>query len=182
MTVITGSAMRAYELAAILRGRGIPVVLGGPHVTLIPDDAAPHADCVVTGYAEKTWPQLLRDFAAGAMRPRYDQGADFDLAESPLPRREVLPNRSSPTEHVFEATRGCVHDCEFCVVPSAWGGNHGRSLSRRWPRTSARLRSKRAIFVDLNLIANKPYAVSLFAALVPLKAAVVRTRHHVALR
>jgi len=63
LTVITGTAPRAYELAAAFRGRGITVVLGGPHVTLIPEDAAPHADAIVIGYAEDTWPQLLRDFA-----------------------------------------------------------------------------------------------------------------------
>ena len=62
MTVITGTARRAYELATHFRSRGIPVVLGGPHVTLIPDDAAPHADAIVVGYAEESWPQLLRDF------------------------------------------------------------------------------------------------------------------------
>src|SRR5882757_10038765 len=73
LTVITGTARRAYELADHFRARGITVVLGGPHVTLIPEDAEPHADAVVIGYAEDTWPQLLRDFAAGVMRTRYQQ-------------------------------------------------------------------------------------------------------------
>src|SRR5215468_9973887 len=80
MTVITGTARRAYELADHFRARGLTVVLGGPHVTLIPEDAAPHADAIVVGYAEDTWPQLLRDFARGELRPRYDQAADLDLA------------------------------------------------------------------------------------------------------
>src|SRR5262245_49355133 len=66
MTVITGTAPRAYELAGRLRARGIPVVLGGPHVTLVPDDAQPHADSIVVGYAEDAWPELLNDFARGA--------------------------------------------------------------------------------------------------------------------
>src|SRR3954453_15304343 len=70
LTVITGTAPRAYELSERLRSRGITTVLGGPHVTLIPDDAAPHADAIVVGYAEDAWPQLLRDFAAGgSVRP-----------------------------------------------------------------------------------------------------------------
>src|ERR1043166_5382141 len=68
MTVITGTARRAYELADHFRTRGVAVVLGGPHVTLIPEDAQPHADAVVVGYAEETWPQLLRDFAAGELK------------------------------------------------------------------------------------------------------------------
>src|SRR5439155_20795986 len=60
--------------------RGITVVLGGPHVTLIPEEAAPHDDAIVIGYAEDTWPQLLRDFAAGQLRPRYCQSPMLDLA------------------------------------------------------------------------------------------------------
>src|SRR5712671_2162611 len=73
LTVITGTATRAYELADHFRQRGIKIVLGGPHVTLIPDDAQPHADAIVVGYAEDEWPRLLRDFAAGRMQPRYTQ-------------------------------------------------------------------------------------------------------------
>ena len=56
ITVITGTAKRSYELAHQFRNRGITVVLGGPHVTLVPDDAAPHADAIAVGYAEDTWP------------------------------------------------------------------------------------------------------------------------------
>src|SRR4051812_31972092 len=67
LTVITGTAPRAYELARRFRSKGITVVLGGPHVTLIPEDAMPHADAVVVGYAEDSWPQLLRDFCRGEL-------------------------------------------------------------------------------------------------------------------
>ena len=91
MTVITGTAPRAYELAAHFRSRGIPVVLGGPHVTLVPDDAQPHADSIVVGYAEDTWPELLRDLAAGRLRPRYMQQPGLSLADRPFPRRDLLP-------------------------------------------------------------------------------------------
>ena len=132
MTVITGTAMRAYELAAQFRRRGIPVVLGGPHVTLVPDDAQPHADSIVVGYAEQTWPQLLRDFAQGTMQSRYDQSPDLDLVGYPLPDRSVLPRKHYITSHVFEATRGCVHNCSFCVVPSAWGRRPGNG---RWKKS-----------------------------------------------
>jgi radical SAM superfamily enzyme YgiQ (UPF0313 family) len=135
----------------------------------VPDDAAPHADTIVTGYAEQTWPQLLRDFQAGVMQPRYQQPADFTLADSPFPRREVLPTRSYLTEHVFEATRGCVHDCEFCVVPSAWGRRPWQKPVAHVVEDIRRMGSKRLIFVDLNLIADKAYARELFTALAPLR-------------
>lgn len=169
LTVITGTARRAYELADHFRARGITVVLGGPHVTLIPDDAAPHADAVVVGYAEDTWPELLRDFARGELRPRYQQAAGLDLADRPFARRELLPNHRYLTKDVFEATRGCVHGCEFCVVPTAWGR---KPLQKPVEQVVADIREQRArklIFVDLNLIADRTYALKLFAALVPLQ-------------
>ncbi|MBS5195147.1 MAG: cobalamin-dependent protein, partial [Morganella morganii] len=71
MTVITGNAPRAYELAAQMRAKNIPVVLGGPHVTLLPQEALQHADTVCTGYSEQSWPQLIRDFMAGNMQREY---------------------------------------------------------------------------------------------------------------
>ena len=135
MTVITGTAMRAYELSAHFRSRGIPVVLGGPHVTLVPEDAQPHADAIVVGYAEETWPQLVRDFAAGRLQPRYLQRPDLSLANLPFARRDLLPRHRFMTNDVFEATRGCVHSCEFCVVPSAWDSSRIRSRSRTWSPT-----------------------------------------------
>lgn len=169
MTVITGTAKRAYELAARFRADHIPVVLGGPHVTLIPDDAQPHADAIVVGYAEDEWPRLLRDFVRGDMRPRYDQRTDLDLANRPLPDRSVLPRRRYLTADVFEATRGCRHHCDFCVVPAAWGRHPLHKPVADIIADLRRQRAKRAIFVDLNLIADRAYAVQLFEALTPLK-------------
>lgn len=171
MTVITGSAMRAYELAAELRARGITVVLGGPHVTLVPDDAAPHADAIVVGYAEETWPELLRDFANGRMRSRYDQRPDLCLTGYPLPDRSVLPESRYLTANVFEATRGCIHNCSFCVVPSAWGRKPYQKPVEAVVEDIRRRRAKHAIFVDLNIIADREYAARLFEALVPLRVA-----------
>ncbi len=168
MTVITGTARRAYALAAHFRRRGITVVLGGPHVTLVPEDAQPHADSIVVGYADEEWPRLLRDFTAGRLQPRYRQSPDLTLAGLPPPDLNVLPRSRYLTTDVFEATRGCTHNCSFCVVPSAWGR---RPLQRPVDEVVAeirRRRAKRAIFVDLNLIADKCYARDLFEALIPL--------------
>jgi radical SAM superfamily enzyme YgiQ (UPF0313 family) len=169
ITVITGTAVRAYELADHYRARGCTVVLGGPHVTLIPDDAQPHADAIVVGYAEDTWPELLRDFAAGALKPRYTQAPGLSLAGRPFARRDLLPSQHFLTNNVFEATRGCVHACEFCVVPTAWGR---RPFQKPVYEVVADIRqhgARKLIFVDLNLIADREYAMELFKALIPLK-------------
>jgi radical SAM superfamily enzyme YgiQ (UPF0313 family) len=174
LTVITGTAPRAYEISARLRRQGVTTVLGGPHVTLVPHDAQPHADSIVVGYAEDTWPQLLRDFAVNQLKPRYNQAVDLDLGGRPFARRELLPNKRFLTDNVFEATRGCVHDCDFCVVPSAWGrkplqkpvDDVAEDIRRHLAQGR---RPRKIIFVDLNLIADRQYALKLFAALVPLK-------------
>lgn len=169
ITVITGTAMRSYELADRFRARGIKVVLGGPHVTLIPDDAQPHADAVVVGYAEDTWPQLLHDFADGRLSPRYCQAPDLDIGGRPFARRELLPSKHYITSNVFEATRGCVHGCDFCVVPTAWGR---KPYQKPVAEVVADIRAQRArklIFIDLNLIAHRGYAKELFSALIPLR-------------
>jgi radical SAM superfamily enzyme YgiQ (UPF0313 family) len=169
LTVITGTARRAYELADHFRKRGRAVVLGGPHITLMPEDAAPHADAVVCGYAEDTWPQLLRDFMRGELRPRYDQQPGLDLANRPFANRDLLPSHRYLTKHVFEATRGCIHNCDFCVVPTAWGR---KPLQRPVEEVIAEIReqaSRKLIFVDLNLVADPLYARQLFTALVPLE-------------
>ena len=168
LTVITGSSMRAYELARHYRARGSAVVLGGPHVTLVPQEAQQHADAICVGYAEETWPQLLRDFAHGRMRPRYDQGHGFALTNLPFPRRELLDKLHYLTQAVFEATRACAHDCEFCVVPTAWGRKQFQKPVGHVVEDIRRVGKRRIIFIDLNLISDRAYAAELFTALVPL--------------
>ena len=169
MTLITGSSQRGYELAAEFRKRGKTVVLGGPHVTLLPDEAQQHADAICVGYAEESWPQLLRDFAAGQMKPRYNQGHDFQLTNLPFARRDLLDGRNYLTQAVFEATRACAHDCEFCVSPTAWGRKQFQKPIDHIVEDIRRVGAKKILFIDLNLISDRTYARELFTALIPLK-------------
>lgn len=169
LTVITGSAPRAYELSAAFRARGVPVVLGGPHVTLVPEEAQAHADAICVGYAEESWPRLLRDFAAGRMARRYDQGPDFRLTNLPFARRDLLDGRKYLTQAVFEATRSCAHDCEFCVAPTAWGRKPFQKPIDHVVEDIRRVGARKILFVDLNLVSDRAYAVDLFTALAPLK-------------
>lgn len=167
ISAITGTAPRAYALADRLRQRGVPVVLGGVHPTLVPDEAQRHADAVVTGYAEDTWPELLRDVAAGRLRHRYAQAPGLSLAGRPHARRDLLPRGRVAQSHTIEATRGCLHRCDFCVVPTAWG----RPLQRPVADVIDDVRqmdARKLLFLDLNLIADVDYAKALFEALVPL--------------
>jgi radical SAM superfamily enzyme YgiQ (UPF0313 family) len=167
ISIITGTAPRGYELAAQLRQRGTPVVLGGVHVTLLPEEAQEHADAIVTGYAEDSWPQLLRDFVAGRMARRYDQAPGLSLANRPRPRRDLLPGGQVAVAHTVEATRGCIHQCEFCVVPSAWGKPIQQPVAQVIDDIR-QMGAKRLLFLDLNLIGDRQYAKELFSALIPL--------------
>jgi len=169
MTVITGTAPRSYELATHYRKQSIPVVLGGPHVTLLPDEARQYADSIVTGYAEQSWPQLIRDFVSNKLQPHYCQSPQLDLRNLPFPRRDLLDARKFLTMDVFEATRSCNHACEFCIAPTAWGRKPFQKPVEYVVEDIKRQRSKKLIFVDLNLISDKSYAAKLFEALIPLK-------------
>src|ERR671914_2350204 len=76
----------AYALSDRYRASGVRTVLGGLHVTARPDEAAQHADAIVVGEGELSWPSLVRDLAAGQLRQRYaPDGAEFSLADAPLP-------------------------------------------------------------------------------------------------
>lgn len=175
MTVITGNAPRAYELAEKFRARGIHVVLGGPHVTLLPEEAALHADSICVGYAEQSWPRLLEDFIAGKLKPEYRQESDFHLniPDLPFPERHRFESKNFLTQAVFEATRSCAHNCEFCVAPSAWGRKQFQHpvewVVNDIRQFIARTGKRKLIFVDLNLVSDIGYAKALFTALIPLK-------------
>lgn len=169
MTVITGTSQRVYRWADYYRSLGIPVILGGVHASLLPQEAKPHADAVVVGYAEQSWPQLLRDFKAGELKPFYYAGKNHTLNGRPIPRRELLKKDRYVTTNVVEATRGCSHTCNFCVTPTfANSGVITRPIHEVIAEIE-QLPGKELIFLDVNLIANPGYAKMLFTQLIPLK-------------
>ena len=107
----------AYTLADQFRQRGTPVVLGGLHVTAMPDEAANHADSVIVGEGEAVWNEILDDTAAGNLQPRYSsfERPNFDLAASPTPAFELL-DISKYNRLTVQTSRGCPLKCEFCAA------------------------------------------------------------------
>lgn len=167
ISCMTGTAHRAYELADHYRAQGSKVVLGGVHVTLRPDEARPHADVIVRGFAEQTWPKLLRDFAAGRLQAEYHAPA-ADLRGLPIPRRDLQRSWGYMMPHTVFATRGCRSACDFCSVPAAGFGWQTRPVSEVIDEIR-RLPGRRFAFNDVSLNEDRDYARELFSALVPLK-------------
>ncbi|MCX6877294.1 MAG: radical SAM protein [Verrucomicrobia bacterium] len=168
ISVITGNAPRAYALADHFRMRGIPVVLGGVHVTLLPEEAAAHADAIVLGMAETTWPQVVRDARAGRLERIYQAPPPPDaVLHVPLPRRDLQAGRYAMPASA-QATRGCNHRCEFCVVPAIWQKFYTRPVADV-VRDIRAMPGRRFAFNDVSLLENREYALELFTALIPLR-------------
>ncbi len=105
----------AYELARRYRAAGIKTVIGGPHVSARPDEAARHCDAVVVGEGEAFWPQVLEDAERGRLQPRYEEPRDtFDMADAPVPAFELL-DIAKYNRLTVQTSRGCPHHCEFCA-------------------------------------------------------------------
>ncbi|MDF2889940.1 MAG: radical protein [Clostridia bacterium] len=169
ITCITGTSQRVYRYADYYRSKGMTVVLGGVHPTLMPDEAGQHADSVVIGFAEQTFPQLLMDFKNGELKSRYMQNRDYTIAGKPIPRRELLDKSKYITLNSVEAVRGCSLPCTFCAYPAAFGKAIYKRPVNEVVAEIEMLNSKEILFPDVNLIADRAYAIELFTAMIPLK-------------
>lgn len=121
LTVETYTAARAYSIADRFRARGIPVVLGGYHTTLVPQEAAEHADAIVTGNAESVWTGLLADAESGCLQPRYHGGFGTSQAK---PDKSIFGTKRYLPVGLVETGRGCGHFCEFCAIAGYYGARY----------------------------------------------------------
>ncbi len=168
ITAPTPSALHAYDIARQFRRRGVPVVIGGPHATALPEEAARHADAVVVGEAEDTWPRLLDDARRGRLEQVYVSSRQAPLVRMPAPRWDLIKGRRYG-KSVTIATRGCPHRCDYCSIPLLYGP----ATVRYRPidevvREVATSPTRAVVFWDDNIGANPRYAKELFRALAPL--------------
>lgn len=167
ITAYTSSVTRGYEIARMYRDKGVPTVMGGIHVSMVPDEALQYCDSVVIGEAEGIWAQVLKDFEAGTLKQRY-RGTWSDLNDLPIPRRDILR-----TDHYkwgsIQTSRGCPMNCSFCSVTAF----NGRRFRRR-PMDSvldelAQIPQKRIMLTDDNIIGHteedKEWAKKFFTAI-----------------
>ncbi len=169
ISVEAPTAPHAYALSARFKSAGIPVVLGGIHVSLNPTEALGHADAIVVGEAELTWPRLIDDSRRGTLDRAYCAEGLADLDASPAPRRDLMRADHRHIPCVIQASKGCPFGCEFCSLFASVGR---RPRFRRIDRVIAEIRSlpgDPVLFVDDNIYANRDHARQLFRALTPLR-------------
>jgi radical SAM superfamily enzyme YgiQ (UPF0313 family) len=121
VTAQTPVAPRAYQIAKEFKKRGIPVVMGGVHASMLPQEAIQHVDAVVVGEAEEVWPDLIEDLRKGQMRRIYVGSEFVDPSHLPLPQRNLLNKKFYFPLKLLETTRGCPHHCDFCGVSKFFG-------------------------------------------------------------
>jgi radical SAM superfamily enzyme YgiQ (UPF0313 family) len=168
MTVETFTARRAYQIAARYRSEGVPVVMGGHHPSMLPDESLRHADAVVIGDAEGTWERLVADAAAGRLQRLYrSQPGD---GSPPVYDRSVFSGRRYAPISLVQAGRGCRFACDFCSIHAFYGTYRAQ---RDPPDIVAEMRalpSRRLVFfVDDNLYWRRDAFEALMRALIPLK-------------
>ena len=155
ITAMTHQAFRAYEIADRFRASGVPVVLGGIHPTVLPEEAGAHADAVVVGEAEPVWGKLLEDLLAGSLAPLYRAPIPAgDRLVIPWGRRDILEGKTYLTTQTLQASRGCPYECPFCITSNYFG----KSFRYREPEdVLAELRSyegRLTVFLDDNILGD----------------------------
>lgn len=160
LTSLSITVPRAYEIAAHYRARGIPVVLGGVHATLVPDEAQRYVDVVYQGEAERSWPSLIADYEAGSLKPRYNGGGG-PLRNLPLPCRAAYGRPY--LMQLVSASRGCAYRCEFCTLWKMEAGQHRTrppgEVLQELERTARR---RPILFTDENIFIDRQWALALF--------------------
>lgn len=168
ITVESFTARRGYEISAEYRARGVPVIIGGMHATLLPEEVAEHADSVYTGDAESRWSEVVADAREGRLRPRYDGGLGTPQP-GVLPRRDLYGGKGYLPVSLLQFGRGCRNRCEFCAVGEYFGhGHYHRPVDEVVAEIRGQAR-RELFFVDDNLVADVEAAKKLLRALVPLK-------------
>jgi len=166
----TPNAPRAYQISEEFRRRGIPTVMGGVHVSMVPDEAVLHTDAVVVGEAEAVWSTVIDDFEKGRLQKKYS-GDKIKLVDLPIPRRDLLSDKYSMD--VIQTARGCPFNCEFCSVTAFNGSQYRQRPVDEILAEMALIKKKLMYIIDDNFIGygkeSEERAIELFRGMIDRK-------------
>ncbi|MEA3456502.1 MAG: radical SAM protein [Campylobacterota bacterium] len=169
LSVETFTAKRSYDIAGSYREKGILVVMGGYHPTLLPDEVLKHADVVVMGDAEGVWEEILKDFENKSLRSIYSGGNQRSLSEYKIDRSIFKGKRYLPVE-LIQFSRGCRYSCDFCSIDSFYLHTvRLRPVESIVAEIKTLNRKQLIFFVDDNLYSSKESLYKLLDAIGPLK-------------
>ena len=179
ITVMSGSDVHAYEITENYKKLGVPVILGGFHTSLFPEEASGHADAIVMGEAENVWKVLLSDFKKGNSKPVYKNDTPSDLKKLPLPLYDYYDLADYNNMIPFFITRGCPYNCSYCCIKSVYGPTFRKRpiadvieqlqfLKKEYEKEE-QIPPLSFFFVDDNLWGDVRYAKELFRSLAPLE-------------
>jgi len=169
ITGFTAEIPNAYEIADGFRKSGTKVVMGGIHVSALPEEALQHADSIVVGEAESVWKELLHDAEQGELKSIYRSDSLIDMDNMAFSRRELLDRKMYVScFNTIQASRGCPFNCEFCAVTAFFGRKYRTRPVSDVIDEIRRFDTRDFIFVDDNITGQKSFARELFKALIPL--------------
>ena len=172
ISVQTGAVKPAFDLARALRSRGIKVVLGGPYVTIFPDQCRDHADVLVIGEADDIWREVQEDLLSGILKAEYRVANFPDLSVERTVGKSALDIKSYFTTNVVQTTRGCPYSCDFCNVHVMNGHRlRHRTIPAVLREVETFLKEDKRIFffLDDTINADEQYAEQLFRELESFK-------------
>lgn len=169
ITVETYTARRAYEIAEEYRNRGVPVILGGMHVALLPDEAQQHADSIFIGDAETGWAQVIADARRNNLQPQYFAPPGIAQIGGVQPRRDLYKGKGYLPISLLQFSRGCRFACSFCAVSQYFDRKHYLRGIDEVVAEIANQERKFLFFIDDNIASNRAALKELCHALIPLK-------------
>ncbi len=164
----TYTSRRAYHIAARFKERGIPVVMGGYHPTLMPEEVSQHADSLLVGNAEGVWATMLEHAKQGKLQKIYRGEPGYGVTPA-IPDRSILKGKHYSRIGLVETGRGCCFNCEFCAISKYYDRCYHPRAIQRVVEDVANAGKDFYFFVDDNFVANQRYALDLCRALEPLK-------------
>jgi radical SAM superfamily enzyme YgiQ (UPF0313 family) len=169
ITVETYTARRAYEIAAEYRQRGVPVILGGMHPTLLPEEGEQHADSIFLGDAETLWLQVVEDARLGKLQQRYQGPPGIAQQGGIMPRRDIFKGKGYLPMALMQYSRGCRYTCSFCAVSQYFDKQHYIRRIDEVLKEIAEQERKFIFFVDDNIASDKKALKALCRELIQVK-------------